>query len=71
MLCFLHCLCNVLLLKAGMGLGLTVPELFVRRVETQATEATLEDMLDTILRARALLHLWHHLLQRHRSIHRK
>lgn len=49
-----------------MGLGLTVPELLVRSVDTQVTEATLEDMLDTILCTRALLHLlrprlqWHH-----------
>lgn len=37
--------------------GLTVPKLLVRCVEPQGTEASLEDMLDTILGAWALLHL--------------
>lgn len=32
-----------------MGLVLTLPELFVRSVETQVAEATLEDVLDAIL----------------------
>lgn len=54
-----------------MGLGLTVPELFVRSVETEVTEATLEDVLDPILCARALLHLLHPPLQRHHNIHRE
>lgn len=61
----------MLVLKAGTGLGLTVPELFVRSVDTKVTEATLEDVLDTILRARAVLHLLHPLLQRHHNIHRR
>lgn len=52
-------------------MGLTVPELFVRSVQAQAAEATLEDMLDTILSARALLHPRHHLLQRHHNIQRE
>lgn len=31
-----------------MRLGITVPEFFVRSIETQVTEGALEDMLDTI-----------------------
>ena len=54
-----------------MGLGLTVPELFVGGVETEVTEATLKDVLDTILCARALLHHLHPLLHRHSNVHRK
>lgn len=48
-------------------MGPTVPQLFVRSVETQVTQAALKDMLNAVLSARALLHLlhWHH------SIHRQ
>lgn len=49
----------------SVDVGLTIPELFVRSVKTEVTEATLKDMLDTILCARALLRLLHPLLQGH------
>lgn len=49
----------------SVDVGLTIPELFVRGVKTEVTEATLKDMLDTILCARALLRLLHPLLQGH------
>lgn len=48
---------------------LTIPELFVRSVKTEAAEAALEYMLDTVLGARALLHILHPLLQRHHNIY--
>jgi len=51
-----------------MDWGPTVPELFVRSVETQVTEATLEDMLDTILRAWTLLHHLEENLNIHRQV---
>lgn len=37
----------------------TIPETFVRGVLTKITEATFKGMLDTILGARALLHILH------------
>lgn len=57
--------------KSSVGVGLTIPELFVRSVKPEVTEATLKDMLDTILCARALLRLLHPLLQGHQHPRKK
>lgn len=50
----LHCFCTGVL---GVTLVLTVPQLLVGSVNTEIAEAAFEDVLDTILGARALLHL--------------
>lgn len=55
---------GVLPLKAALLLNPTFPELCVRSVDTQVTEAALEDMLDSILGAWALIQRLHRLLLR-------
>lgn len=55
---------GVLPLKAALLLNPTFPELCVRSVDTQVTEAALEDMLDSILGAGALIQRLHRLLLR-------
>lgn len=55
---------GLLPLKAALLLNPTFPELCVRSVDTQVTEAALEDMLDSILGARALIQRLHRLLLR-------